>query len=279
MSMHNHDSILTSTTRSALSAFVPKGTIVQWYAHLQVAAVNKVAVHMYEKCGYSVISCTADHPLHWIMRHVLKSFLGYPDWNMMGKRLMTSKGSKATHFTPVRIPISITAASGSQALPPIPEGTVVKDPIKAAFAADCTQPGAAAKAPHSKPRVVFSFTSLSPTHNAKPSWVMDIGDDDGEEDRILEAACAAGELAESAQNGAADKTAARRALSVTLPTVTEWAAEDDDEELALERGSAMLPRRRGLARLPSFKLPGVYADALGSQHSRQRRPLTRTNTM
>ena len=241
--------------------------------------MNKVAVHMYEKCGYSVISCTADHPLHWIMRHVLKSFLGYPDWNMMGKRLMTSKDSKGTHFTPVRVPISITAASGSQALPPIPEGDVVKDPIKAAFAADHTQLDAAARAPRSKPRVVFSFTSLSPMPNAKPSWVMDIGDDDGEEDRILEAACAAGELAESAANGAADKTAARRALSVTLPTITEWAAQDGDEDIALEGGSAMLPRRRGLARLPSFKLPGMHADQVGGHHSRQRRPLTRTNTM
>ena len=234
---------------------------------------------MYEKCGYSVISCTADHPLHWIMRHVLKSFLGYPDWNMMGKRLMTSKGSQATHFTPVRVPVSITAASGSQALLPIPEGNVVKDPIKAAFAADGAQPGLAARASLAKPRVVFSFTSLSPTPNAKPSWVMDIGDDDGEEDRILEAACAAGELAESAEQGATDKTATRRALSVTLPSIAEWAAADDDEDVALERGSAMLPRRRGLARLPSFKLPGAYADPVGGHRCRQRRPLTRTNTM
>lgn len=241
--------------------------------------MNKVAVHMYQKCGYSVISSTADHPLHWIMRHILRSFLGYPDWNMMGKRLMTSKGSKATHFTPVRVPISITATSGSQALPPIPEGNVVKDPIKAAFAADATQPSAAARPPHSKPRVVYSFTSLSLSPYAKPSWVMDIGDDDGEEDRILEAACAAGELAEGAGKGAADQAATRRALSVTMPTITEWAAEDDDEDLALEGGSAMLPRRRGLARLPSFKLPGVYTEAVGGQRSRQRRPLTRTNTM
>ena len=242
--------------------------------------MNKVAVHMYEKCGYCVISRTADHPLHWIMRHVLQSFLGYPDWNMMGKQLMTSKGSKATYFTPVRVPISVTAASGSQALPPIPEGNTVKDPIKAAFAADGTQPVAAARASCAKPRVVFSFTTLSPSPHAKPSWVMDIGDDDGEEDRLLEAACAAGERAESAENGPSDKTAARRALSVTLPTITEWAAEGDDEDdLVLEGGSAMLPRRRGLARLPSFKLPGVYADPAGAQGSRQRRPLTRTNTM
>jgi len=52
------------------------------------------------------------------MRHVLKSFLGYPDWNMMAKQLMTSKGSKATNFTSVRVPISISATSGTQHLPP-----------------------------------------------------------------------------------------------------------------------------------------------------------------
>lgn len=246
---------------------------------LQVAALNKVAVHMYEKCGYSVISSTEDHPLHWIMRHVLKSFLGYPDWNMMGKRLMTSKGGKATHFTPVRVPISITAASGGHLLSPIPEGDAVKDSIHAAFAAAGTQPGAAARASHSKPRVVFSFTALSASPNAEPSWVMDIGDDDGEEDRILEAACAASEYAEGAEELAAHKAAGKRALSMTLPK--EWAAEDDDDEagLALEGGSAMLPRRRGFARLPSFKLPGAYTEQVRGRRSRQRRTLTRTNTM
>ena len=60
----------------------------------------------------------------------------------------------------------------------------------------------------------------------------------------------------------------------------EWAAEDDDDDdTALEGGSAMLPRRRGLARLPSFKLPAVYSGPVRDQHSRQRRPLARTNTM
>lgn len=243
---------------------------------MQVAAMNKVAVHMYEKCGYSVISSTEDHPLHWIMRHVLKSFLGYPDWNMMAKRLMTSKGGKAINFTPVRVPVSITASSRSQLLPAIPEGDAVKNPISAAFAAGRMQSGAAATKTHSKPRVVFSFTALSASPHAKPSWVMDIGDDDGEEDRILEAACAASERSEGAERVAADKTASKRALSMALPR--EWAAEDDDDA-ALEGGSAMLPRRRGLARLPSFKLPGVYAGPLGEQRNRQRRPLIRTHTM
>lgn len=214
------------------------------------------------------------------MRHVLKSFLGYPDWNMMGKQLMTSKGSKATHFTPVRVPISITAASGSQVLPPIPEGDAVKNPIKAAFAADSTQPDAAAKLSRPKPRVVFSFTALSPSPHAQPSWVMDIGDDDGEEDRILEAACAAGELTESAEAGSVNKAMTRRAMSQTMPTITEWPVEDSDEDDAvLEGGSAMLPRRRGLTRLPSFKLPGVHAAPTGDQCRRRHRPMTRTNTM
>ena len=214
------------------------------------------------------------------MRHVLKSFLGYPDWNMMGKQLMTSKGSKATHFTPVRVPISVTAASGSQALQSIPEDNAVKGSIKAAFAADSMQTGAAGRVSRAKPRVVFSFTALSPSPHAKPSWVMDIGDDDGgEEDRILEAACAAGERADSAESGKSLQSVTRRAMSQTMPTITEWPVEDSEEDdEVLEGGSAMLPRRRGLTKLPSFKLPGVHTSAAG-QCSRRHRPLTRTNTM
>jgi len=121
---------------------------------------------MYEKCGYAVISRTADHPLHWIMRHVLKSFLGYPDWNMMAKQLMTSKGSKATNFTSVRVPISITATSGTQHLSPIPETDIVKGSIKTALAADRGQSIAAGGVKRAKPRIVFSFTAASPSPHA-----------------------------------------------------------------------------------------------------------------
>ena len=172
------------------------------YGLLQVAAENGVAVHMYEKCGYRVISRTADHPLHWIMRHVLKSFLGYPDWNMMAKQLMTSNDSKA-NFSPVTVPISISATAGTAAskpLPVIPETANLANSNKSAIAANAKQHGAAVAAGRSKPRLVFSFTNASPSPTAQPSWVMDVGDDD-EEDRILAAACAAGESAEQARLG------------------------------------------------------------------------------
>ncbi|DBA78033.1 TPA: hypothetical protein ACH3X2_008009 [Trebouxia sp. C0005] len=242
---------------------------------LRVAAQNRVAVHMYEKCGYAVISRTADHPLHWIMRHVLKSFLGYPDWNMMAKQLMTSKGSKATNFTSVRVPISITATSGTQHLPPIPETDIVKGSIKTALAADQGQPIAAGGFKRAKPRIVFSFTAASPSPHAYPSWVMDVGDDDdGEEDRILEAACAAGQRADDERSAS---LSARRCLSQALPTITELLPEEE-EDAALEGGSAMLPRRRGLNRLPSFKLPKAFVEP-ADKRTRRHRPLTRTNTM
>lgn len=241
----------------------------------QVAAQNRVAVHMYEKCGYAVISRTADHPLHWIMRHVLKSFLGYPDWNMMAKQLMTSKGSKATNFTSVRVPISITATSGTQHLPPIPETDIVKGSIKTALAADQGQPIAAGGFKRAKPRIVFSFTAASPSPHAYPSWVMDVGDDDdGEEDRILEAACAAGQRADDERSAS---LSARRCLSQALPTITELLPEEE-EDAALEGGSAMLLRRRGLNRLPSFKLPKAFVEP-ADKRTRRHRPLTRTNTM
>ena len=244
----------------------------------QVAAQNRVAVHMYEKCGYAVISRTADHPLHWIMRHVLKSFLGYPDWNMMAKQLMTSKGSKATNFTSVRVPISITATSGTQHLSPIPETDIVKGSIKTALAADRGQPIAAGGLKRAKPRIVFSFTAASPSPHAYPSWVMDVGDDDdGEEDRILEAACAAGQHADDAENERSASLSARRCLSQALPTITELLPEEE-EDAALEGGSAMLPRRRGLTKLPSFKLPKAFVEPADEQ-TRRHRPLTRTNTM
>ena len=245
---------------------------------MQVAAENNIAVHMYEKCGYSVISRTADHPLHWVMRHVLKSFLGYPDWNMMAKQLMTSKGSKATNFTPVRVPISITATSGTLHLPPIPETDSVQGSIKAAFAANRAQPNTSGGSRRLKPRVVFSFTALSPSPHVPPSWVMDVGDDDGEEDRILEAACAAGQHADNAECQILASLSARRCLSQALPTITELLSEEE-EAAALEGGSAMLPRRRGLTKLPSFRLPKATVGPGQDKQIRQRRPLTRTKTM
>ena len=253
---------------------------IQIHCGLQVAATNHVAVHMYQKCGYYVLSRTADHPLHWIMRHVLKSFLGYPDWNMMGKQLMTSKDSKATNFTPVRVPISITATSGlpaAKALSPITETDAVKGSIKAALAADVGQLDAANKLKRRKPRVVFSFTASSPSPHAHPSWVMDVGDDDDdEEDRILQAACAAGEHADNAEQEKSASLSARRCLSQALPTITELPYEEDD---ALEGGAAMLPRRRGLTKLPSFRLPSTNAEAGEHRQTKRRLPLTRTNTM
>ena len=225
---------------------------------LQVAAENSVAVHMYEKCGYRVISRTADHPLHWIMRHVLKSFLGYPDWNMMAKQLMTSKDSKA-NFSPVRVPTSISATAGTAA-------------SKSAIAANAKQHGAAIAAGRSKPRLVFSFSNASPSPTAPPSWVMDVGDDD-EEDRILAAACAAGESAEQARLG---NFSARR--SQTLSTIEELVNEDE-EDGAWEAASATLPRRSALTKLPSFRVVNAPAGPAKRAHNGRHRPLVRTNTM
>ncbi len=242
---------------------------------LQVAASNNVALHM---CGYSVLSRTADHPLHWIMRHVLKSFLGYPDWNMMGKQLMTSMDSKATNFTPVRVPISISATAGALPLSPIPETDSVKGSIKAALAADMGQANVAGRVKRPTPRVVFSFTASSPSPHVHPSWVMDVGDDDGEEDRILEAACAAGQHADAAEQERLASLSARRCLSQALPTITELLNEDE-EDAALEGGSAMLPRRRGLTKLPSFRMPKAQAEPAKHAQTHRHRPLTRTNTM
>lgn len=102
---------------------------------------------------------------------------------------------------------------------------------------------------------------------------MDVGDDDGEEDRLLEAASAAGQRAEDAALSAMPK----RATSQALPTITEVLSEDDEESI-LENGSAMLRRKSGLTRLPSFKLSHMPVTA-GSRAQAKRRPLTRTATM
>ena len=239
--------------------------------------MNKVAVHMYEKCGYSVISSTSDHPLHWIMRHVLRSFLGYPDWNMMGKQLLTSKNSKGTNFTQVRVPINISARAGAQALSPIPETDPLTGSIKEAAPG---QPNAAGLVRRISPRVVFSFTASSPSPHAGPSWVMDVGDDDGEEDRILAAACAAGQHADDADQDRLAVMSARRCASQALMTITEQMSEEEEAyDAVLEGGSAMLPRRRGLTKLPSFKLPNAHVAPAYSKEARRHRPLTRTNTM
>lgn len=238
---------------------------------MQVAAENKVAVHMYEKCGYAVISRTADHPWHWLFRYVLKAFLGYPDWNMMAKELMTSLGSKSTKFTPVRTPISITATSAAKALPSIPE-VPLDQSIKAVSAANAECNNAANK-PRLKPRAVFSFTASAASQHAPASWVMDVGDDDGEEDRLLEAASAAGQRAE----GAAMSGVPKRATSQALPTITELLSENEEDSL-LENGSAMLRRKSGLTRLPSFKVSHMPV-ATGCKVQAKRRPLTRTATM
>ena len=236
----------------------------------QVAAENEVAVHMYEKCGYAVISRTADHPWHWIFRYVLKAFLGYPDWNMMAKPLMTSKGSQSTRFTPVRIPISISATSAIKQLPSIPEVPNGQS-IKAVSAASADSN--AAQKPRLKPRAIFSFTASAASQHTPASWVMDVGDDDGEEDRLLEAASAAGQHAEHAAMSGAPK----RASSQVLPTITELLSEEDaDPDSVLENGSAMVRGKSGLTRLPSFKLSNLSA---ASCNKARRRPLTRTTTM
>lgn len=239
-----------------------------FWMQLQVAAENSVAVHMYEKCGYAVISRTADHPWHWVFRYVLKAFLGYPDWNMMAKQLMTSQGSKSTKFTPVRIPISANAASAAKPLPSIPESPVEQS-IKAANADGSD----ADHKPRLKPRAVFSFTASAASSHTPASWVMDVGDDDGEEDRLLEEASAAGQRAEIA----AMSGGAKRSASQVLPTITELLSEDESDDV-LENGSAMLRRKSGLTRLPSFKLSNLII-ATGTKSQGRRRPLTRTATM
>ena len=246
---------------------------------MQVAAQNHVAVHMYEKCGYSVISRTADHPLHWIMRHVLKSFLGYPDWNMMAKQLMTSKDGKATNFSPVRVPITISATAGpvgSQLLPTIQETCSLQ---KSALAAVPPQQSAAVGIVRPKPRLVFSFTNASLSPHTKPSWVMDVGDDeDDEEDRLLAAACVAGQRADDEEHVSQDRLADRQWKSQTLSTISEVLSEEE-EDGAWEGGSAMLPRRNALTRLPSFRFANAPSGPVTHEHSTRHRPLFRTNTM
>lgn len=192
----------------------------------------------------------------------------------MSKQLITSQGSQSTNFTPVRIPVSIhvDATSAAKCLAPIPEMPAYGK-IKAANAANAD----VAVKPRLRPRAVFSFTASQPSEHAHPSWVMDVGDG-SDEDQLLEAASAAGQCAEDAAMNDSSKQAAKRTASHILPTITELLSEDEDDS-ALENGSAMLPRKHGLTRLPSFKLPSKPAVPASGNQRKQRRPLTRTATM
>ncbi len=159
------------------------------------------------------------------------------------------------------------------------------------------------QAPRRRPRMVYSFTAASTMAQRPGGIVMEMKDaggqdSEGEGSGVQEPGAAAHAPQPAQQSGAGASGAARavqrlHSLSrssapAPLTTVAEMVELDDDSSFAsLEGGSAMLPRRRGLQRLPSFRQQqlqprfsqaGSEATATGGGPS-QRRSLARTATM
>ena len=150
-----------------------------------------------------------------------------------------------------------------------------------------------------RPRMVYSFTAASTTAQRPGGIVMEMKDDAGGQDFEGEgggvqepgAAAYAPQQAQPPSTGAGGAAGgvqrlhslSRSSAPAPLTTVAEMVELDDGGGFAgLEGGSAMLPRRRGLQRLPSFRqqpLQPRVSQAGGGGGPSQRRSLARTATM
>ena len=154
------------------------------------------------------------------------------------------------------------------------------------------------QAPRRRPRMVYSFTAASTMAQRPGGIVMEMKDaggqnSEGEGSGVQEpgAAAHAPQQAERLHTGAGEAASgvqrlhslSRSSAPAPLTTVAEMIELDDDSSFAsLEGGSAMLPRRRGLQRLPSFRqqpLQPRVSQAGGDAGPSQRRSLARTTTM
>ena len=147
--------------------------------------------------------------------------------------------------------------------------------------------------------MVYSFTAASTTAQRAGGIVMEMKDgggqdSEGEGSGVQEPGAAAHAPQQDQPSGTGAGGAAREAqrqhslsrssAPAPLATVAEMVELDDEMTgfASLEGGSAMLPRRRGLQRLPSFRqqhLQPRVSQAGGDGGPSQRRSLARTTTM